>query len=141
MRIPKQFLGAFKRGHRETSKEFIDEGLSYELLKRVLDSDYGDEEALEALNFLTKFNNEFHKNVVKKGDPTALHKTEAQRRECYARENARNRDLMSVRRHLRVQMDVTVLESVKLRDDLILETREDEEAYLSAKDRRLIIKI
>lgn len=103
--IPKQFLGAFRRGHREASKEFIDEGLSYRLLKKVLDSNYQDLEALEALNYLTKFNNEYHKNVIKKGDAEALHNTDKLRKECYARENARNRDIMSVRKHLKIHVD------------------------------------
>lgn len=96
MYIPKQFLGAFKRGHRKPSRNFIDESLSYELLERVLKSGYEDREAIEALAYLTRFNNEFHKNVIKKGDPEALHDSDERRRQCYARENARNRDLMSI---------------------------------------------
>lgn len=103
--IPKEFLGAFRRGHREASKEFIDEGLSYALLKRVLDSGYKDREAVELLSYITKFNNEYHKNVVKKGDKKALHNTDKLRKECYARENARNRDIMSVRKHLKIHVD------------------------------------
>lgn len=65
------------------------------LLKRIQTENC--EEAKIQLEFITKFNNEFHKNVVKKGDPKALHKTDELRRDCYARENARNRDVMSVR--------------------------------------------
>lgn len=103
--IPKQFLGAFRCGHREASKEFIDETLSHKLLRRVLESDYKDLPALDLLNYITKFNNEFHKNVIKKGDPTALHNTDKLRRECYARENARNRDFMSARNYMKVDAE------------------------------------
>jgi len=89
-RIPKEFLGAFKCGHRLASKDFIDEDFSRELLKRTM---RGDEEAKNALEYLTKFNNEFHKNVIKKGDESALHAKTEHRLDCYARENARNGDV------------------------------------------------
>jgi len=96
--IPKRFLGAFKVGHRPSAKEFIDEELSRALLKRVLESDYADTEAVDALDYLTRFNNEFHKNVIKKDDPDRLHKTKKQIKSLYSRENAKNRDVMSVRK-------------------------------------------
>ena len=51
------------------------------------------------MEYITKFNNEFHKNVVKKDDPKALHNTPELRKDCYARENARNRDVMSVEKY------------------------------------------
>jgi hypothetical protein len=97
MAVPKQYLGAFKRGHRESAKEFIDEDFSIILLDRIVRSEYQDTKALEALAFLSKFNNEYHKNVIKKDDPTSLHNTERLRKDLYSRENARNRDIMSVR--------------------------------------------
>lgn len=91
--VPREFLGAFKAGHHPSAKQFIDEELSYELLKRVVyDSD---EQAREALEYLTKFNNEFHKGTTKKGDKNALHNTDELRRDCYARVNAKNRDVFS----------------------------------------------
>lgn len=96
--IPKRFLGAFKVGHRPSAKEFIDEDLSRALLKRVLDSNYTDAEAVSALDYLTRFNNEFHKNVISKTDPNRLHRTEKQVRSLYSRENSKNRDVMSVRK-------------------------------------------
>ena len=95
MAIPKQYLGAFKAGHRASSREFIDEELSYSLLKRIIDSNYTDQAAMDQLAYITKFNNEFHKNVIKKGDKKALHNTKELRKDCYARENARNRDISS----------------------------------------------
>lgn len=92
-RIPKEFLGAFKAGHRQSARDFIDEEFSYELLRKVVED--GDQEAKKQLAYITKFNNEFHKNVIKKGDPNALHNTDKLRKDCYDRENARNRDITS----------------------------------------------
>lgn len=83
-------------GHRVASREFIDEELATSLLKRVLRSNYQDLEALTELRFITKFNNEFYKNVLKKGDPTALHSSDTHRKDCYDRENSRNRDVLSI---------------------------------------------
>lgn len=91
--VPKEYLGAFKAGHRKASKEFIDEGLSQQLLRQVKN---GCEASKEALAWLTKFNNEFHKNVIKKGDQTALHKKDVHRLDCYSRQHAINRDIASV---------------------------------------------
>jgi hypothetical protein len=90
MVIPKEFLGAFKAGHRASARDFIDDEFSYQLLSRYLKQ--GCEESKRALEFITKFNNEYHKNVVKKGDKNALHSTDELRRDCYERENAKNRD-------------------------------------------------
>lgn len=98
--IPKRFLGAFVAGHRASAREFIDDSFSYQLLKRIIKSNYNDTEALAALEYLTKFNNEMHKNVVKKGDPNALHSTDKLRKDCYSRENSKNRDILSCKKHL-----------------------------------------
>lgn len=94
-KIPKQYLGAFKAGHRQSAREFIDEELSYELLNKIIDSNFKDQASMDALAYITKFNNEYYKNVVKKDDPTALHNTPALRKDCYDRQNARNRDIIS----------------------------------------------
>ncbi len=97
--IPKRFLGAFKAGHRHSAREFIDEGLSYQLLKKIIHSNWGDLEAIESLDYLTKFNNEYHKAVLKKNDAQAMHNTEELYKEISTANNARNRDIMSVMRH------------------------------------------
>ena len=97
--IPKEYLGAFKKGHRFSSRDMIDEELSWELLERIEKAKKAgktDKEAEEALAYIARFNNEFHKNVIKKNDPEALHNTDELRKDCYARENAKNRDVMSV---------------------------------------------
>jgi len=87
-RIPKEFLGAFRCGHRMGSKDFIDESFSRELLKKTMQ---GDEAAREALEYLTKFNNEYHRGVIKKGDESALHAKDPN--ECWNRNNRQNVDV------------------------------------------------
>ena len=89
-KVPREFLGAFKRGHRQASREFIDEEFSVRLLREV---ESGSVEAREALLWLTKFNNEYHKAVIKKGDKKALHNTDELRRDCDRRNYARRNDL------------------------------------------------
>jgi len=93
--IPKRFLGAFKAGHRYSSREFIDESLPYQLLKKIIESNYEDKESIYQLEFLTKFNNEYHKAVIKKGDADAFHNTDELRKERYTANNHRNVDVMS----------------------------------------------
>lgn len=95
--IPKEFLGAFKAGHRPSAREFIDESLAWQLLKKWQKSKGTDKESYDALVYLTKFNNEYHKNVIPK-DNTALHNTPELKKQLYDRENARNRDIMSVKK-------------------------------------------
>lgn len=97
--IPKRFLGAFKAGHRLASRAFIDEEFSYQLLNRIISSNYCDKVAIEALDYLTKFNNEYHKAVIKKGDSEALHNTNEMYQERSNANNARNRDIMSILHH------------------------------------------
>jgi hypothetical protein len=105
--VPSKWLGAFKKGHRFSSRDAIDEELSWEMLDRWEKSGRTDKEAEATLDYLTKFNNEFHKNVVSKSDP--LHKCTCPNRKkgdkhlegCHRndlndRENAKNRDIMSV---------------------------------------------
>jgi len=92
-RIPTKFLGAFKQGHRSYCREFIDDELSIILLAR-LRRHPDDTEATAALEFLTKFNNEYHKGFLRKGDETALHNTAELYKSCSDRNNARNADIM-----------------------------------------------
>jgi hypothetical protein len=60
-RVPREFLGAFKAGHRRYAREFIDDEFSANLLAKV---ERGCLEALEALKWVTRFNNEHFKGVV-----------------------------------------------------------------------------
>ncbi len=104
-RIPIEFLGAFKAGHRPAARDFIDEEFSQQLLNKIINSNYQDKESIEALAFIAKFNNEFHKNVIKKGDTKALHHTDCLRKKCYDQENSRNRDVMSVEKDRVLSID------------------------------------
>jgi hypothetical protein len=92
--IPKEFLGAFKRGHRVASRDFIDEELATQLLMKVLKD--GCEESRKVLEWLTRFNNEYYKAVIKKGDPEALHNTEQLRQDLNNRNYLRRNDLYTL---------------------------------------------
>jgi hypothetical protein len=95
-KVPKRWLGAFKRGHRFSDRAFIDEDQAWEMLERWEESGGSDKEAEQVLDYLTKFNNEYYRGVLKKGDPNALHNTDELRKSVYDRQNAKNRDIMSV---------------------------------------------
>ena len=66
------------------------------MLDRYEKSGGTDKEAETTLDYLTKFNNEYYKGVVKKGDENALHNTDELRKSIYSRQNAKNRDIMSI---------------------------------------------
>lgn len=112
MLVPRQYLGAFKCGHREKAKEFVDEEFSRELLARITASNGKDLKAIEALSYLSKFNNEFHKCLIKKGDPAALHNTDKLRRDVYSKQNSRTRDVLSYKNR-QIPLD-TLCESTEL---------------------------
>lgn len=105
-KIPIQYLGAFKAGHRPQMREYIDDDLSWELLNRIIKSNYTDKEAMEQLAYITKFNNEYYKKVGL-NQPDALHQSEQQKKDCYNRGNANSRDLMALKRKERVPMEGT----------------------------------
>lgn len=131
-RIPKQFLGAFKAGHRASAREFIDEELGYQLLNKIIDSNWEDKEAIQQLEYITRFNNEFHKNVIKKDDPKALHKTPEQVKDLYSRENARNRDIMSVDRKKRLD---TVIQT----DEGYVDALNDEDSFVPRSKQKAFL--
>ncbi len=90
-RVPKRFLGAFKHGHRKGVREYVDEEFAFSLLRKA---EAGDKEALKALEWLTKYNNETYRGVVKKNDRKAHHKTKKLYKEVNDSHNARRRDLI-----------------------------------------------
>ncbi len=101
----KTILGAFKRGHRKNVQDYIDEEFSWKLLEAAKN---GCKQSQEALVFLAKFNNEYHKNVVKKGDKKALHASHKLRKDCWDRVNAVNRDITSIVGASIKSLDVTI---------------------------------
>lgn len=90
MHIEKKFLGAFKKGHRSDVREFIDEELSFELLKKARS---GCKASETALMWLSRFNNEYHKDLIKKGDPEALHNSDELVLDCSRRRYATRYDV------------------------------------------------
>ena len=113
MTIPKRFLGAFKCGHRKSQQKYIDDELSQQLLDIVMENSIKDEygnitylpsKELDALDYITKFNNEYHKGVIST-DGSALHTNELSnltgkygqpitlKKACQDLHNARNRDI------------------------------------------------
>lgn len=58
-----------------------------------VDQDYTDQLDDETAAWLSKFNDEYYRNKFVKDEP-ALHKD---KKECYSRENARNRDLYAIK--------------------------------------------
>lgn len=136
--IPKQYLGAFKQGHRVSAREFIDDEFSYQLLERILDSNWTDEEAMKNLAYITKFNNEHHKNVVKAIKPKnkkaikdQLHNTKALVKDCNDRENARNRDIISRNR----DKIYSIFEEVYEGSDYLNESLDDENSFTTTNSR------
>jgi hypothetical protein len=63
----------------------------------AVDQDYIMSLSAEEKQWLSKFNEEFYKNKVTKGSTTDLHSTDTLRKDCYARENAANRDLYAIK--------------------------------------------
>lgn len=90
-RVPNEFLCAFKVGHRRGISEYIDEDFSLELLKKA---ESGNKEAIEALAWIAKYNNEYYKGFLKKDDESAIHNTEKLYREATRSHNARRRDVL-----------------------------------------------
>ncbi len=79
---------------KKYNKDLI--GLERKTFKKcywAVDSDYYDQLNLEQKRFMSRFNNEFYKGNVKKGDPNALHKSDELRKDCYTRNNIANRDI------------------------------------------------
>ncbi len=100
--VPKQFLGAFKLGHRKNVREFIDDELAHELLDKIERSQYKDLEAIKNLEYITRVNNEYYRNVLRQIQPDdpdrtkhQLHNTKELVSSCFTAYNAKERDLLS----------------------------------------------
>ena len=108
--IPKEYLGAFKKGHRHASKVYIDEELSFHLLKRV---EQGCSKAKEALEWLVKFNNEQYRGVYKR-DGTDFNATNADRKKLRHERYARDEDVMAAQ-----TLELEMVEIQTSEDELI----------------------
>lgn len=94
--IPKRFLGAFKKGHRYSVRQYIDDDYSWMLLDRLETSNYQDKDALSQLEYLSKFFDEYYRNSGLSKDG-ALHSTSELRKKAYSNQNAINRDAMNIK--------------------------------------------
>ncbi len=65
-------------------------------IRWMFDMDYLAKLSPREARWMQKFIREYINGNVRKGDRTALHKSAALRRDCYARKNAQNRDMMSI---------------------------------------------
>lgn len=99
MKVPKQYLAAFKCGHRENAKDSINDDFSKNLLNIIKTSNNPNEvkEAEKALLFYTQFNKEWERGSISKKDSEErkqdFHSTDDERRIIYARNNARNKEV------------------------------------------------
>lgn len=62
-----------------------------------IDQDYITSLNNEEKNWLDKFNQEYYKGNIKKGDKTALHNTDELRKECYRRNERAKYDTFNVK--------------------------------------------
>jgi hypothetical protein len=112
-RIPKEFLGAFKAGHRHAAREYIDEDLAWGLLRLLNEGRKG---AREALEWLTQFNNEYYKCVFTM-TLADFHENAVDRRERYQAQNQRYADVLA--KVPRATIDVDFVETESEEDALI----------------------
>lgn len=92
-KIPIEYWGAFKSGHRRGVREYIDDEYAFDLLKLA---QKGDAKADEALRWLAKYNNETYRGVLKKGNPEALHNTDELYKAATDGHNWRRADVMCI---------------------------------------------
>ncbi len=90
-KIPIEYWGAFKSGHRRGVREYIDDEYAFDLLKQAQS---GSKKADEALRWLAKYNNETYRGVLKKNDPEALHDTPKLYKAATDGHNSRRRDTL-----------------------------------------------
>jgi len=62
----------------------------------MVDQDYAKDLDAEAAEWLGRFNQEYYRNRFESSDKD-LHSTSEQKKSCYSTENARNRDLYSIK--------------------------------------------
>jgi hypothetical protein len=107
--VPKKYLCAFRVGHRKNVRDFVDhDDFSHELLDRA---EKGDKEAERALEWLAKYNAEFYKGFLKKGDKNALHNTKKLYKNVTDAHNARRRDFLNGPHFMEAQTDGDPIEA------------------------------
>lgn len=92
-----------------------------------LDQDYLDKLSPEEKEFLSKFNDEFYgASLEKASEPKKwrkdLHKTKRLRKDCRDRNNARNRDVLSLQK---VKGNLDPLDNTSIQKPTVLDNHED----------------
>lgn len=81
----------------KVKREFVDQDYIGKLKDQAKSQDpVKSKEAMDALLWLGRFNQEFYLGQIKKGDENALNKTDEHRKDCYRRNNRSNKDAFSV---------------------------------------------
>ncbi len=95
-KVPLRFLPAFSFGSPKVNREFLDDELAWKLLKKA---EKGDLAAVKALDFMARFNEEFHRSYFRggKGDKATLHKTPDLQRKLQDSINSKRKDIWGSR--------------------------------------------
>jgi len=78
----------------------------------LLDCDYLDQLSEDERAWLDKFQREYYDGAIKKGDSEALHHDDELRKDCYRRNNARNRDLYAIKQSVGCLHEITPLQGI-----------------------------
>ncbi len=91
-KVPLRFLPAFSFGCPGSIRDFLDDTLSWRLLKGALK---GDKTAIEQLDFIARFNEEFYRSYFRDGKAalSSLHNTPELQRKLQDAVNAKQKDL------------------------------------------------
>ena len=95
-KVPLRFLPAFSFGCPYVNREFLDDSLAWKLLKAA---QKGDAKAVEQLDYMARFNEEFHRLYFRDGKDTskALHNTQDLKSKAQDSFNSRRKDLWGSR--------------------------------------------
>ena len=95
-RIPKEYLGAFKEGHRFSVRPDIDD----DFCRRILDlASSGHADAKAILEFYAKFNNEYYRGVFNKEPAKNFTKERDEVRRLWAWQKSKARDALAGNTH------------------------------------------
>lgn len=91
-KVPLRFLSAFSFGCPRVNREFLDDALAWRLLAAA---NKGDDAAAKQLDFMARFNEEFHRCYFREGKASkaVLHNTPDLQRKLQDSINAKRKDL------------------------------------------------
>lgn len=91
----------------------------------------GDEKAKDALEWIAKYNNEYYKGFLKKGDKSAIHNTPKLYKETTDAQNAKRRDIIGAIRSGKLGEEAVLLHLEDFKDSYL-----DEHNYKKPRDLR-----